>query len=151
MDQFQPPVHKLPNGHPLVPPKALCTVATPPGSVVDLGVAWASNSVVNSGEPLYLVAEVRNHASVAIGNHPPYPTLVTWRWRSADHLDDGVEPSRVSVVPWRLESGASLALPVRVVAPDTPGEFELELGLVQEGVRWFVRPRPVPQCRALIR
>ncbi len=42
-----------------------------------------------------------------------------------------------SRLPGKLQAGASAVLPLTVQAPVEPGEYWLEVDIVQEGVRWF--------------
>jgi len=44
-------------------------------------------------------------------------------------------------LPLTLLPGATTLAPVSVLAPDAPGDYRLELGLVHEGVRWFGPPQ----------
>ena len=44
-------------------------------------------------------------------------------------------------IPFDMEPGDTAGLTLTVTAPDTPGEYVLELGLVQEGMAW-------PEARA---
>jgi inositol phosphorylceramide mannosyltransferase catalytic subunit len=45
--------------------------------------------------------------------------------------------SRRTPFPRTVEPGDSVVVPVEVVAPETPGEYVLELDVVHEHVRWF--------------
>lgn len=49
---------------------------------------------------------------------------------------DGAEGARTPL-PARLEPGETAIAPVDVIAPGEPGDHQLELDLVHEGVRWF--------------
>jgi hypothetical protein len=132
---FQPPIHKLPNGHPVARPRWTPTSPTSSGRDVGLGLTWLESDAAAPGEPLYAIATLTNRGTVPVGNGTPAPTLLTWAW-----LDDApiqAEPTRVSVVPWSLPPGSSLALPARILTPAVPRLRHLRLAVVQEGVRWF--------------
>ncbi len=130
---FQPPVHKLPNGHPVWRPVLSPTSPTTDGRDVGLELTWLESDVAEQGTPVYGVVTLTNRGKVLVGNARPAPTLVASAW--AENVTP--EPTRVSVSSWSLEPGSSIALPVRVVAPTTVGRRELCLAVVQEGVRWF--------------
>lgn len=59
-----------------------------------------------------------------------------YRWsRSGRPVD---EPLNLrTALPADLPPGASMVVPIHVVAPDEPGDYMLELDLVHEHVRWF--------------
>jgi SAM-dependent methyltransferase len=63
---------------------------------------------------------------ICVGNH----------WLRADGgsaiADDGRAP-----LPRDVEPGVTIEIPLTVRAPDVPGEYQLELDLVQEHVCWF--------------
>jgi hypothetical protein len=133
---FQPPVHKLPNGHPVSAHDPTPTSPTTSSQDVGLELTWVETDAVERGASLYAVVTLANRGMVAVGNDEPAPTLVTWTW---SHEDESTtcEPTRVSVTSWTLPPGSSIALPVRVEAPADCGRRELRLAAVQEGVRWF--------------
>jgi hypothetical protein len=127
---FQPPVHKLPGGHPSrYQPPATTEPAT--GSA-KLRVVWSTTDWLARVGAVYAVVEITNHSDVTLGAGTPHPTLVAWRWSS----DEAHEPNRSSMEPWSVGPGQTMLLPVRAtVAVDDPGD--LALGLVQEGVSWL--------------
>ncbi|KAA0252448.1 MAG: hypothetical protein EDX89_18495 [Acidobacteria bacterium] len=61
---------------------------------------------------------------------------VTYRWLDAGGsvvVPDGAR----TALPSPLAPGEAVTVPALLVAPETPGEYELEIDLVQEGVEWF--------------
>ena len=93
-------------------------------------------------------ARVRN-AGVA-----PWPALIGGRpvhlgnhWLSRDgellQLDDGRAPLPHDVAP-----GEEVELELPVTAPAEPGDYVLELDLVQEGVAWFAQRRRLSRRRS---
>jgi SAM-dependent methyltransferase len=73
---------------------------------------------------------------IFLGNH----------WLSPDgallQLDDGRAPLERDVAP-----GEEIELDLRVTAPAAPGEYLLELDLVQEGISWFAQRRKLSRRR----
>jgi hypothetical protein len=68
--------------------------------------------------------------------------MLAYRWRRGGaELADGLA-LRTSL-PVDIPPGATEVVPVHVVAPSTPGRYELEVDLVHEGVRRFERPAVV--------
>ena len=86
------------------------------------------------GERAVVSVEVRNtgsevwpaSGSIQVGNHwlDSHGSMLV--------LDDGRTP-----VAWDMKPGNQTALDIRVTAPQLPGQYLLELDLVQEGVAWF--------------
>jgi hypothetical protein len=65
-----------------------------------------------------------------------YAVTLRGRWLRADGStfkdDDGA-----ARIPYDLEPGDTAGVTLQVVAPDSPGDYTLELDVVQEGVEWF--------------
>lgn len=63
---------------------------------------------------------------LAVGNH----------WLDDNHKmvinDDGRNP-----LPYDLGQGEEIEMPLTITAPETPGNYVLEIDMVQEGVTWF--------------
>jgi hypothetical protein len=77
-------------------------------------VAW---SVLAQGDGKY---------RISLGNH----------WRDATDTivinDDGRSP-----LPYDLDPGAEIEVPLTITTPQNPSEYVLEVDMVQEGVSWF--------------
>jgi hypothetical protein len=69
------------------------------------------------------------------GSHSRPEIRLTYRWRR-NGIDHPVENLRTPL-PVDLRPRDSCIVPASVVAPSEPGEFELELDLVHEHMRWF--------------
>ena len=81
---------------------------------------------------------VQNLAEAFLCSAFPHPVNVSYRWKStldpaAPASGDGIRTS----LPCMLPPGSSLHCRMEVLAPDTEGEFEIVITLVQEGVAWF--------------
>ena len=83
--------------------------------------------VRNAGASAWRPAE---HGELNVGNH----------WRDGGgllvRLDDGRVP-----LPGDLEPGAEVEAALPITAPEKPGEYVLEVAVVQEGVAWLARRR----------
>lgn len=90
------------------------------------------------GEIRPVLLRVRNRSSVLWPDAgDPAPEL-----RASYHLLDAagavvVAEGLRTALPRRLRPGADCVVPVLVAAPDRPGRYELQVDLVDEGVRWF--------------
>jgi len=60
---------------------------------------------------------------------------LAYRWRGIDGAPPR-EGARTGL-PAPLAPGASAVVPLQVLGPDAPGEYEIEIDLVHEEVRWF--------------
>jgi hypothetical protein len=65
------------------------------------------------------------------------PVRVSYRWwrQDADLMVSGYT-TRLDL-PWPLRPGESATLPVDVDVPAAPGQYRLQIELVQEFVAWF--------------
>jgi SAM-dependent methyltransferase len=107
-------------------------VASPKACLSEIAICSAPSELA-VGECAHVIVRVQNISDGSwkhqfnLGNH----------WLTVDGEvminDDGR-----AEIPF-LEAGAATILALEVVAPSTPGEYCLELDLVQEGVRWFVQ------------
>ena len=79
---------------------------------------------------------VKNAGTAAWNAAGPNPIVASYHWHDAQGATvvwDGVRtPLAADVL-----SGATVHLPVRVVAPGAPGTYTLTIDLVREGVNWF--------------
>jgi 4-amino-4-deoxy-L-arabinose transferase-like glycosyltransferase len=76
-----------------------------------------------------------------------YAVRLRARWRKPDGSPvgdkdaavdgDAVDGEGAARIPYDLEPGDTAGLSLRVVAPAAPGDYILELDMVQEGVAWF--------------
>lgn len=107
--------------------RATLTVANPPTKLAP-------------GEEASLTVKVRNASDVAwpLGGRPGdgfYQVNLGDHWKGADGKEVKVD-ERVAM-PHALGPGEEVERVLVVKAPDKPGDYELELDMVQEGVAWF--------------
>lgn len=102
------------------------TVAAPPPTLAAGAGAELVVTVTNTSPLPWPGVDELGLYQLRVGNH----------WRQADgrlsRLDDGRTPLVHPLAP-----GESCTLPLRLLAPTEPGQYRLELDLVQELVTWF--------------
>jgi hypothetical protein len=81
--------------------------------------------------------ENRGSESLPWGTRPP-DIHAAYHWLTRDG-DVVVADGHRTLLPSTIAPGTRSVVPVRVVAPVSPGEYVLEFDLVHEGVRWFAR------------
>jgi len=145
---FQLPSHKRQPEEPLPPliatpmpdeayQAALVVANLPQSSVAPDAEVTIDVDVTNVSE---LSWSQRQYGAIKIGNH--------WMDRSgADMLqrDDGR-----TVLPEMLPPGASCRVPLTIKMPTAEGDYQCEIDLAHEGVRWF-RDRDSAVARFLVR
>jgi hypothetical protein len=125
-----------------VPPTDLKPAAAP------LQPAAARASITSRDLPRALLAGERRSLNVVVRNvggatwpavgeeGGRYAVTLRGRWLRDDGStfkdDDGA-----ARIPYDLEPGDTAGVTLQVVAPDSPGDYTLELDVVQEGVEWF--------------
>lgn len=114
-------------------------------SSVDVGLpAYAVRWRLLQRPPLSLPARSAFRLTVSVTNDGAFawdaggttPVRVAYHWMHPDGtvaLWDGER----SPLPHDLRSGSSSGVQVDVAAPDTPGDYELELDLIRVGAAWF--------------
>jgi SAM-dependent methyltransferase len=96
-------------------------------------------ATVAVGRTFTVAVELDNASPVWLTTSLPHPVRLSSHWRNVDgswYLFDGL---RTEVLPW-LAPGASDRYDIKVMAPDHPGRYLLDIVLVQEGVRWLDDP-----------
>lgn len=81
--------------------------------------------------------KLENKSPEAFGSAPPHPVNISYHWINADtrkvEVFDGTRTSLASP----LAPQETIELPIRVSAPDKPGNYILQLTMVQEAVSWL--------------
>lgn len=79
---------------------------------------------------------LENVGEETISSHTVNPTLISYHWRTkAGELV--IFDGHRTPLPINLSTGRQLTIPMKVETPKEPGEYLLELTLVQEGLRWL--------------
>lgn len=63
-------------------------------------------------------------------------------WRTPDGKE--VKVDQRAFLPKALKPGEEVEIPFPIVAPDRPGDFIVEIDMVQEGIAWFVSKGSAP-------
>ncbi len=101
---------------------SLTTSPVPPDLLTTESFAL-SVTAKNTGRATWLANAAGDRGSVKLG----------WRWRGASGQEpEGRAPLSADVAP-----GESADIAARIAAPARPGEYELTIDLVSEGVSWF--------------
>jgi hypothetical protein len=93
-----------------------------------------------------VMVHVHNMSDASVSTSAPAPVQLSFQWEL-----DGVKVShdRASPrtpLPGEIPPGASMRLPLRVIAPLEPGIHRLRMTCVQEGVAWFDLVAPETAC-----
>ena len=76
-----------------------------------------------------------------------FPVNVAFKWFKGGHLLP-IEGGRTPLAKPMVLPNESVSQDVNVVAPDTAGDYELQITLVEEGVSWFnlagAKPLSIP-------
>jgi hypothetical protein len=117
--------------------------ALPMEQISDISIKL--RAVVNEvtvSEMFWLDVEVTNATSVPLYSCPPFPVHLSYHWIHPatqrmilfDGQRSGVFPCAPAkaVTPWK----------VVVLAPDEPGEYILQMTVVQDGIQWFDNVNP---------
>lgn len=130
------------------PPEPLPMGALAPGER-GARVAAALPTVMDHADEAWVEVTVTNGGPATWTSAGPHPVHLGSRWRPvaspAWHGGGRVRLMRP------LAPGAARTIPVLVVAPLAPGDWELQLTLVQEGVAWFADDDPGAAAVARVR
>ena len=133
-------------GHPRLDPARNAMFPMSPSELEDISVAslrlLSASRTVLPGEPVVVSAVVVNRTRRSLTSGEPSPVQLALSWR----------PSGDANPPWREPHRALLPVPVPphrsrrasgwLRAPSAPGDYELTVTLVQEGVAWLDASRP---------
>lgn len=92
---------------------------------------------------------VKNLAGAILVSAQPNPVNVSYRWfdtTSGAAVEEGVR----TPLPRSLPPGEELTFDIKLVTPQEPGEYEVRVTLVQEGVRWFDDVTPENGCTVAV-
>ena len=151
-EHFVPQRFQLPDGHPRWTPSPLPgrALSAEEASRISIRSLPLTVRAVRPGGLVYAAVAVTNGTASRIGSFDDATiNLAAW-WseaqqpsepqsaaqQSAAQRPEGVEPERC-VQDWSAGPGETVHVIGRARAPEQPGAYELHLGLVQEGVRWF--------------
>lgn len=103
------------------------------------------HSPVDAAAPatlLLLPATLRNQSRHRAASFPPHPIRIAYHWLDAATRDVVVfEGERSALFP-AVDAGGNAPVLVSVFTPTQPGQYVLQVTLVQENVCWFEEIRP---------
>jgi SAM-dependent methyltransferase len=138
-----------------VPSETLAAPAGPAPNAMFRAKITAPPSTLTTvaGAPIRLVASVRNTSAHVWPARSTTPTRYKFRlgnhWLTALGIMTRRDDGRTDLVE-DLEPEEEVALALTVTAPAEPGEYILELDMVQEHVAWF-KDKGSPTCRVPVR
>lgn len=107
--------------------RAEITIIDSPPALAAGGQATIRVRVRNASNTLWpALGRSDNRFQLRLGNH----------WLDADEITVVNNDGRNSL-PYDLRPGAEVEIPLTITAPATPGEYFLEVDMVQEGMSWF--------------
>lgn len=119
--------HRTPPMNPLTPDEARAVQV----------VVKEIRCVMRTGHLYWIRIKVKNSLDRYFGLGSPYPVNIAYHWLEAESqrmiVFDGV---RTAIVP-ALPPEGERDLEMLIVPPVTPGQYLLQIALVQESVRWF--------------
>jgi len=143
-DDYSPPESPLPRGNDFAPGREILGMeALGPEEIQALSLRAASPAKqARPGELFWMEVEVINGSGRELGCGAPFPINLAYHWldRTAREMIvfDG---ERTAILP-ELAPKKTGTWRMFVIAPDKPGEYLLQLTMVQEGVRWLEAENP---------
>ena len=101
---------------------------------------------------LWLEVEVTNHSGRILCCGAPFPVNLAYHWlRHASRETIVLDGERTAILP-ELAPENTGRWKMFVIAPKTPGDYLLQLTMVQEGVRWLEEENPdlIQECRVTV-
>jgi uncharacterized protein YbaR (Trm112 family) len=78
---------------------------------------------------------LENSGDIPISSTGVNPVMISYHWHAAGAILTGITEHRTPL-PIDLQPGQQLTLPLLLETPKQPGDYELQLCLVQEGICW---------------
>ena len=131
---------------PIDVPELLTVLAMAPLTPGQAGaVEWTVGECpaqAKTGSEFAATIRIENRSGVTLHSHPPCPVNLCYHWRDAATGAIEVFDGRRTPLDLALRDGEAGTFEVIVQAPPRPGDFLLDVTLVQEHVRWFECARP---------
>jgi hypothetical protein len=106
---------------------------------------------VAPGQHFIAHVSLDNRSAVPIATAAPWPCLLMYRWLDRWTGAMIVEHGHRSILQPPAPPHTESDYPLRVIAPDTPGDYVLRATVVQEGWRWLDALAPPVQAEASVR
>ena len=132
-----------------------CSAPAPKPPAESYALGHFSQDITSSTDHLALSVNQRVQVPVTIKNpssdtwftQGKFPVLASFKWFSGGHMLP-IEGDRTVLAKQQVGPSESVSQNVLVVAPGTPGTYDLQITLVQEGVVWFnlagAKPLSIP-------
>lgn len=91
---------------------------------------------MRAGTHMLLDVQLRNDSSQALSSSDSMRLFLAYHWLRPDGSYEHYEGLR-SPLPEPVASGGQANLEIRLMPPPQAGEYELQVGLLQEGISWF--------------
>lgn len=95
---------------------------------------------VHVGEAFAVRVKISNQSTTDWLSVGHTPVMATYKWVHPDRPTSPIEGRRTRLDDGGIGAGETTGQLVEIIAPSEPGSYELQLTLVQEGVRWFDLP-----------
>jgi abequosyltransferase len=99
---------------------------------------------VATRDEISLALEIENAGSTSFSPHPPFATVVGYRWHGPQ--GDVVLQGPPLAIPRKLSPGRSSRCDLEVLTPAEPGTYRLQIALAQQDVGWFDDRDPQLAC-----
>jgi radical SAM protein with 4Fe4S-binding SPASM domain len=96
---------------------------------------------VCAGRQMLLDVQLRNDSSQSISSDAPQQVFLSYHWANIDGSYEQYAGKRTKLSQ-PLPSGGQCNLEMRIAPPAKPGQYELQVGLLQEGISWFETRNP---------
>ena len=90
-----------------------------------------------AGKEFRVVVHVTNGSAMAMNSYPPHPVSLSYHWKNAQTQQTVVQDGIRSALAQPSAPNTDLTYEATVLAPESAGDYTLEMTLIQENVRWF--------------
>lgn len=91
---------------------------------------------MRAGKSMLLDVQLRNDSSRTISSYAPQQVMLAYHWVNPDGSYEQFAGKRTNLSE-PLPAGGQCNLEMRVMPPAQAGQYELQVGLLQEGISWF--------------
>ena len=96
---------------------------------------------VDCGTMFWIEVAFRNASAVALSAAEPFPVSLSYHWTNSAR-DVVVHDGHRSRLFPDIAAGSTKVVPMWIEAPAGPGDYILQVTVVQDGVRWFEQQNP---------
>jgi len=91
---------------------------------------------IRAGKSMLLDVQLRNDSSRTISSDATQQVMLAYHWANPDGSYEQFAGKRTKL-PEPLSGGGQCNLEMRIIPPAQAGQYELQVGLLQEGISWF--------------